>query len=188
MGFLRRRVGPLRGLGRRLGSTDSTSEGNLAHPSPAKKLTPAPAPSPASSPSPGARRHLRRSTVASGLGLVEQPARWETPRLVRWKRLPIYPPPPLPPHLTALRARAALLRTAAPDEKGVQLFTLLISGEACGGGAWGIDLRRLGCGCGRRLGTDSCCALSAIRPQWVVRGLMGVFLIRVFPSVSPPAR
>ena len=27
----------------------------------------------------------------------------------------------------------------------------LISGEAESGGAWRIDLRRLGCGCGRRL-------------------------------------
>ena len=31
----------------------------------------------------------------------------------------------------------------------------LMSGEAERGGAWGIDLRRLGCGCGRRLVTDT---------------------------------
>ena len=52
----------------------------------------------------------------------------------------------------------------------------LISGEAARGGAWRIDLRWLGCGCGRRLVTDSCCVLSARRPGWVVRGLGRAFL------------
>ena len=48
---------------------------------------------------------------------------------------------------------------------GGSMEECLISGEAGGGGAWGMDLRRLGCGCGRRLVTDSCCVLYARRPD-----------------------
>ena len=63
----------------------------------------------------------------------------------------------------------------------------LISGEAGRGGAWGIDLRRLGCGCGRRLVTDSCCVLSARRPEWVVRGLGRAFLyLSIYLSIYLP--
>ena len=40
----------------------------------------------------------------------------QTPRYAHRKKCPS---PPLPlPHMTALRARVALLRSAAPDEKG----------------------------------------------------------------------
>jgi hypothetical protein len=56
----------------------------------------------------------------------------------------------------------------------------------CPGLVWGIGLRRLGCGCGRRLVTGSCVYLRSRTTPRVVRGLGRAFRVVVFICETTP--